>query len=134
MKTKRPNQKAKSRGSSRADRNIRWIEAHCRVPEGKDVGKPIRLRDWQKDDIRKIYDNPHGTRMAIISYGKKNAKTTSAAMLLLLHLVGPEAKPNTQLPSTAQSQDQAAVLFDLAAKMVRMSPELDAEITIRGSR
>ena len=104
------------------------------MPEGKDVGKPIRLREWQKDDLRKIYDNPHITRMAIISYAKKNAKTTTAAMLLLLHLVGPEAKPNTQLPSTAQSQDQAAVLFDLAAKMVRMSPDLDAEITVRDHR
>ena len=134
MTAKKSNQKPNSPGSSRAERNIRWIEAFLRVPEGKDVGKPIKLREWQKDDIRKIYDNPHGTRMAIISYAKKNAKTTTAAMLLLLHLVGPEALPNTQLPSTAQSQEQAAVLFALAAKMVRMSPDLAAEVTIRDHR
>jgi phage terminase large subunit-like protein len=135
MKTKKPKAKAgKSRGNSRAERNIRWIETHCRVPDGKDVGKPIKLREWQKADLRRIYDNPHGTRMAIISYAKKNAKTTKAAMLVLLHLVGPEARPNTQLPSTAQSQEQAAVLFELAAKMVRMHPDLDAEVTIRDHR
>lgn len=117
--------------TSRAERNIRWIETHCVIPEGKDVGKPVRLRDWQKSEIRKVYDNPAGTRTAIISFAKKNAKTTMAAFLLLLHLVGPEARPNTQLPSTAQSQEQAAVIFELAAKMVRMSPTLMPEITIR---
>lgn len=69
--------------------------------------------------------------MAIISFGKKNAKTTLAAFLLLLHLVGPEAIANSQLPSTAQSREQAAVLFDLASKIVRMSPTLSPVITIR---
>lgn len=123
-----------SRGKSRAERNIAWIETYCRIPDGKDVGKPVRLREWQKADLRKIYDNPAGTRLAIISYAKKNAKSTLAAMLLLLHLVGPEARPNTQLPSTAQSQDQAALLFDLAAKMVRLNPELEEEVTVRDHR
>lgn len=69
--------------------------------------------------------------MAIISFGKKNAKTSMAAFLLLLHLAGPEAVPNTQLPSTAQSKDQAGVLFSLAAKIVRLSPTLSPVIVIR---
>lgn len=116
---------------SRSARNIAWIEKHCRIPEGKDVGKPVRLRPWQCDNIRKIYDNPHGTRTAIISFGKKNAKTTMAAFLLLLHLCGPEAVNNTQLPSTAQSKDQAAVLFKLAAKIVRLSPTLNPVLIVR---
>ena len=116
---------------SRADRNIEWIHKHCRIPEGKDVGKSVVLRPWQQDNIRKIYDNPHGTRTAIISFGKKNAKTTLAAFLLLLHLCGPEAVKNTQLPSTAQSKDQAAVLFKLAAKIVRLSPTLNPVLIIR---
>lgn len=115
----------------RGARNIAWIEKHCRIPEGKDVGKPVVLREWQRAELRKIYDNPHGTRMAIVSFGKKNAKTSMAAFLLLLHLCGPEAKPNTQLPSTAQSRDQAGVLFGLAAKIVRMSPTLLPVIVIR---
>jgi len=116
---------------TRAERNIAWIESYCVVPEGKDIGKPVRLRDWQKNDIRKIYDNPAGTRLAIISFGKKNGKTSLASCLLLLHLCGPEAIPNSQLPSTAQSRDQAAVLFSLAAKMVRMSPDLNSNLVIR---
>lgn len=123
----------KKRVQTRGERNIAWIERYCMVPEGKDIGKPMRLRAWQKRDIKKIYDNPFGTRMAILSFGKKNGKTALAACLLLLHLCGPEAIRNTQLPSTAQSRDQAAVLFSLAAKIVRQSPDLDDNLTIRDS-
>lgn len=116
---------------TRAERNVAWIEEHCVIPEGKDVGKPVKLRDWQRDNLRKIYDNPAGTRTAILSFGKKNAKTSMAAFLVLLHLCGPEAKPNSQLPSTAQSKEQASVLFKLAAKIVRMSPTLSPVLVIR---
>jgi phage terminase large subunit-like protein len=116
---------------TRAERNIKWVQDYCVVPEGKDIGKPVVLREWQKADLRKIYDNPSGTRTAIISFGKKNGKTSLAACLLLLHLCGPEALPNTQLPSTATTREQAAVLFNLAAKMVRMSPDLNSNLVIR---
>jgi phage terminase large subunit-like protein len=110
---------------TRGGRNIAWIEKWLRVPEGRDVGKPVKLRKWQKDEIKRIYDNPHGTRRAILSFGRKNGKTALAAFLLLLHLCGPEARANSQLYSAAQSREQAAVLFALAAKMVRMNPSLD---------
>jgi phage terminase large subunit-like protein len=116
---------------TRAERNIAWIETYCRIPEGRDVSKQVKLREWQKDEIRRIYDNPAGTRRAILSFGRKNAKTTLAAFLLLLHLVGHEARANSQLFSAAQSRDQAAVLFALAAKIVRMSPALAETVAIR---
>src|SRR5262245_31482538 len=116
---------------SRAERNIAWIEAHLRVPEGAFVGQPMRLREWQREIIRGIYDGPVPLRRAIISFGRKNAKTTLSACLLLLHLAGPEARANAQLVSAAQSRDQAAVIFTLAAKMVRQSPELMPYVQIR---
>lgn len=59
---------------TRAARNIAWIESYCRVPEGKLIGQPIVLRDWQRNELEKIYDNPHGTRRAILSFGRKNGK------------------------------------------------------------
>jgi phage terminase large subunit-like protein len=120
-----------ARKASRGERNVVWIEKHCRIPEGRDVGKPVKLRPWQKREIKRIYDNPHGTRRAILSFGRKNAKTTLAAFLLLLHLCGPEARPNSQLNSAAQSKDQAAILFKLAAKIVRLSPSLHPVCVIR---
>ena len=116
---------------SRADRNIGWIEKHCLIPEGRDVGKEVKLRPWQKSELRRIYDNPAGTRRAILSFGRKNGKTALAAFILLLHLVGPEHRRNSQLYSAAQSRDQAAILFSLAAKIVRMSPSLRDFVGIR---
>jgi len=113
----------------RGARNIAWIEAHCRIPEGKLVGQPVRLCKFQKAVICGIYDTP--TRRAIISFGRKNAKTTLSAFLLLLHLCGPEARENSQLFSAAQSRDQAAILFALAAKIVRMSPSLIEHVRVR---
>jgi len=110
-------------------RNIAWIEAFCRIPEGKFVGRPVKLCAFQRKVIRGIYDSP--TRRAIISFGRKNAKTTLSAFLLLLHLCGPEARANSQLYSAAQSRDQAAILFSLAAKVVRMSPDLSDHVVIR---
>lgn len=114
---------------SRPERNIRWIERHCRIPEGRDIGKPIRLRPWQKKILRGIYGSP--TRRVIISVGRKNAKSALAACLCLMHLCGPEAQANSQLYSAAQSRDQAAIIFNLAAKMVRMSPDLAGFVTVR---
>jgi phage terminase large subunit-like protein len=63
--------------------------------------------------------------------GRKNSKTATSAFLLLLHLAGPEAKPNSSLFSAAQSREQASILFSLAAKVVRISPTLSQYVGIR---
>lgn len=120
--------------SSRADRNIAWCETFCFLPEGKNVGHRLELAEFQRADFRAIYDNPYGeTRRAIISRGRKNAKTATCAFILLLHLCGPESKVNSQIFSCAQSRDQAGILFNLAAKIVRMSPHLRSVIEIKES-
>ena len=116
---------------SRGERNIRWIEGMCRIPDGQLVGKPVRLTDAQKGWIRQIYDTP--TRTFILSMARKNAKTATSAFLLLLHLCGPEAKHNSQLYSAAQSRDQASILFGYASKVVRMSPDLSEYVQIKES-
>jgi len=116
---------------TRAGEAIRWIHEYCVVPGGMHDGRPVRLRPWQQTEIRRIYDNPAGTRRAILSFGRKNGKTSLSSFLTLLHLCGPEARPNSQLYSAAQSHKQAALLFDLAATIVRNSPKLAAVIVIR---
>jgi phage terminase large subunit-like protein len=65
--------------------------------------------------------------------GRKNAKTTLSACLLLAHLCGPPARnrPNSELYSAAQSRDQAAIIFSLAAKMARLNPLLSQTVRIQ---
>jgi len=116
---------------SRAERNIRWIESVIPMPDGPKVGHLIQLAEFMKEDLRAIYDNPHGTRRALISRGRKNAKTTETACLLLLHLAGPESKDNTEVYSAAMSRDQAAIVYRIAAKMVRLSERLLESIVPR---
>jgi len=56
-----------------ANRAIAWVETHAACSRGA-TGKPVRLREWQKDERGKIYDNPHGTRRTILSFGHKNVR------------------------------------------------------------
>lgn len=115
---------------TRAARIITFIEGFCVTPEGADVGKPLRLAEFQKDFIRDVYDNPAGTRRAILSIARKNGKSALIAGLLLAHLIGPEAKQNAQIVSGAMSRDQAALVFNLASKMVQASPKLSRLVRI----
>lgn len=109
----------------RSDRVIKFIEC-LKVPEGAKVGEPLKLEPFQKKFIREIYDNPHGTRQAYLSIARKNGKTALIACLLLAHIVGPEAKQNSQVISGARSRDQAALVWSLAAKMIDLCPELQS--------
>ena len=115
---------------SRAALVIAFIEKYCLTPDGAHVGKPMVLAEFQKQFIRDVYDNPHGTRRAYLSIARKNGKSGLIAGLLLAHLVGPEAKQNSQIVSGAMSRDQAALVFNLAAKMVQLSPRLSEIVRI----
>lgn len=116
--------------STRAGRVIRFVESYCVVPEGAQVGKPLKLEPFQKKFLRDVYDNRDGTRRAILSIARKNGKSGLIAGILLAHLVGPEAKRNSQIVSGAMSRDQAALVFALAAKMVQLSDRLSKIVKI----
>ena len=109
---------------SDAERVIKFVEVYCKVPEGAKVGQPLELVDFQKQFIRDIYDNPAGTRRAIMSIARKNGKSALIACILLAHICGPMRVKNSQIVSGAQSRDQAALVFELASKMVNQNPAL----------
>ena len=110
---------------TRAGRVLRFIDDYILVPEGKYVGQPIKLDKFQRKFIIDVYDNPHGTRTAILSLARKNGKTALIACLVLAHLIGPERMTNAQLASGALSRDQAALVFNLCEKMLRIQPKFD---------
>lgn len=115
---------------TRAERVMRFVEAYLKIPEGEFVGQNLRLEEFQEAFIYSVYDNPAGTRRAYDSVARKNAKSATIAAILLAHIVGPEAKLNTQIVSGAMSRDQAALVFSLACKMIQLSPDLQPLVRI----
>jgi phage terminase large subunit-like protein len=115
---------------TRGELVCRFISTHLRVPEGELVGRPVELAEFQRRFILEVYDNPHGTRRALLSMARKNAKTTLIAMLVLAHLIGPVAVQNSQIVSGGLTRAQAALVFDLCVKMVRLNPRLVREVHI----
>jgi phage terminase large subunit-like protein len=115
---------------TRGEKVCAFIEAFCLVPEGDLTGRPMRLEPFQRKFICEIYDNPFGTTRAYLSIARKNGKTGLIAGMLLAHIVGPEARLNSQIVSGAQSRDQAALVFDLACKMIQLSERLSKLVRI----
>lgn len=118
---------------TRGERVCQFIETYCVTPEGQHIGKPMKLEPFQRKFIIEIYDNPVKTHTAYLSIARKNGKTGLIAAILLAHLAGPEAVQNSQIVSGARSKDQAAVIFELARKMVELSPKLSQVVRVQPS-
>ena len=93
------------------------------------VGQPLTLAPFQRRSSAASTMRPAGARSSLS--GARAGKTTLSALLMLVHLVGPQSRPNGRLYSTALSRGQASLLFDLARDVVRQSPDLSAAIVIR---
>jgi phage terminase large subunit-like protein len=120
-----------------ADKIITFAES-LKVPEGALVGQKIKLIDWQKDFIREVFKERNGKRvvkLGLLSIGRKNAKTTTIALILLaLMTVKGLAKANSQLASGARSRDQASLIYNLMKKFILFSPELQTRLKIVDSK
>jgi phage terminase large subunit-like protein len=123
----------KKRTLTRGERVVAFIETYCLAPEGDKIGQPMVLEQFQRKFVLEIYDNPYVTHSAYLSIARKNGKTALIAAILLAHLVGPEAVQNSQIVSGAQSKEQAAVIFELARKMVDMSEKLAPLVRVQPS-
>lgn len=111
--------------SDRARRNARWLEKHCYVPDGPKAGEQLRLTGHQLEKLRRIYRNEDRLpRTVILSEARKNAKTAFASFVVLLHTVGPEAKPFQQVVTAARVKDQAALTYEYCANSIICSPTL----------
>lgn len=113
---------------TRAEKNMAFSERYLVVPEGEHVGKPVKLAPFQEAFFYAVFDNPVGTRRAILSIARKNSKTVTSAMILLSYICGPEAVENSSVASGALSRDQAALVFTHMSKFIGLSPQL-SEVT-----
>ena len=115
----------------KSEKVIGFIEHNCFIPEGRNVGKLVELEQWQKDFIRDTYRK--GVKRSYLSIARKNGKTTLIAFLVLAHLVGPVKVKNSQIISGAQSESQAALIYDTCVKIIRLNPTLESLCAIRQS-
>ena len=106
---------------TRAEKAMRFAEI-CRVPEGKLVGQPVKLIKAQELFFYALFDNPVGTRRAYWSLARKNSKTATIALIVVIFLVGPESKKNSQIVSGARSREQASQVFNYASKIIQLTP------------
>jgi phage terminase large subunit-like protein len=113
-------------GRRRATRAVRFMES-LHVPKGKGARSRLRLREWQKEIVRKVL--APGIRTAVVAIPRGNGKSTLAAALGLWALVdGPEG---AEIPIVAGvSERQARIAFNTARRMVELAPELVARVQI----
>ena len=70
---------------TRGQKICAFIEAYCLIPEGAQVGQPIKLVKFHNKFILDVCDNLHGTCRAYLSVARKNGKFALITAILLAH-------------------------------------------------
>lgn len=122
---------------SAADYAVMFIENLCHT-KGTWAGKPFELIDWQEQIIRDLFGTlkPNGYRQfntAYIEIPKKQGKSELAAAVALLLTCG-DGEERAEVYGCAADRQQAAIVFDVAADMVRMCPALSKRVKILASQ
>lgn len=116
-----------------ADHAVNFIQC-LNHTKGIWAGKPFELLDWQEKIIRDIFGTlkPNGFRQfntAYIEVPKKNGKSELAAAVALLLCCG-DFEERAEVYSCAADRQQASIVFDVAADMVRMCHALNKRVKI----
>lgn len=130
-------QKTSAYDKSAADYAVAFIENLCHT-KGTWAGKPFELIDWQEQIIRDLFGTlkPNGYRQfntAYIEIPKKQGKSELAAAVALLLTCG-DGEERAEVYGCAADRQQAAIVFDVAADMVRMCPALSKRVKILASQ
>ena len=120
-----------------ADFAVAFIESLCHT-KGTWAGKRFELMDWQEQIIRDLFGilKPNGYRQfntAYIEIPKKNGKSELAAAVALLLTCG-DGEQRAEVYGAAADSQQASIVFDVAADMVRMCPALNKRVKILASQ
>ena len=120
-----------------ADYAVMFIESLCHT-KGTWARKPFELIDWQEQIIRDIFGTlkPNGYRQfntAYIEIPKKQGKSELAAAVALLLTCG-DGEERAEVYGCAADRQQASIVFNVAADMVRMCPALSKRVKILDSQ
>lgn len=114
-----------------------FIERFCRQSKGRWKGEPLKLLDWQRDFLMRLFGWKQAGglrrfRRAYLEVAKKNGKSTLISGVgLYLLLADAEGSPEIYL--NACDKDQASIVFEEQRRMVEASPELTARLQVQNS-
>lgn len=117
------------------ERAVQWIRKNKHFASAL-VGRAFQLDHWQERIIRRLYGprDEHGNmivRRLILLLPRGNRKTSLCAIIMLLHLIGPERIPGNLIVSAASAREQARELFEEAAKIIIHDKRLSKHLDIR---
>ena len=120
-----------------ADYAVGFIECLCHT-KGTWAGKPFELIDWQERIIRDLFGiiKKNGYRQfntAYVEIPKKQGKSELAAAVALLLCCG-DGEERAESYTCAVDRQQASIVFEVAADMVRMCPALGKRVKILASQ
>lgn len=113
-----------------AYRAIQFVERNLVHIEGKYAGLPFILEPWQRVIFENVFGwkkkktNKRRYRVLYIEVPRKNGKSTLGAAIAL-YLLFADREFGAQIVSAAADREQAALIFEMASKMVEQSPKLE---------
>lgn len=121
----------------KADYAVAFIEC-LKHTKGTWAGKQFKLLPWQMQIIRDLFGvvKPDGYRQfntGYIEVPKKNGKSELAAAVALLLCCG-DFEERAEVYGCAADRQQASIVFEVAADMVRMCPALNKRVKILTSQ
>lgn len=120
------------------ERVCKFIETFCRQSQGRWAGKPLTLLDWQRDFLTRLFgwkraDGTRRYRTAYLEVAKKNGKSTLLSALAIYLLIG-DGEGGPQVYLNACDREQASIIYNEAAAMIRASPALSSRLTVIDSK
>lgn len=121
---------------SQADRAIRVIGnlTHTKGPSALEL---FNLRPWQIKILKRLFrtgkDGRRVYRTCLLMLPRKNGKSELCAALAIYFLMF-DGEVGGEVYSAAADKDQAALVFNVAAQMIRNDPELEAQCEIIDSQ
>ena len=113
--------------AQRGHRAVRFIEQYLKVPKGKGARRPVKLRSWQRDIVRRVL--APGVRQGLVSVPRGNGKTALAGMLACYGLFA-DGVEGAQVLTVASDERQARQAWNAARRMIELEPELAERVQV----
>lgn len=125
----------------RANHAVAFCQELCRHTKDRWARTPFILSTWQRRDIvaplfgEVVWDEEWDCyvrryRIAWIEVARKNGKSELLAFIALYLLVA-DGVEGAEIYGCAMDRGQAAKVFDVAARMVKLSPVLSARLVVK---